>query len=768
MSNIVNNFTTGTITISEEYNISATSSAIDATPYFDTIDSEYIISFIQLERVTELKSFTYETIGTLQTRYLETSYRISRNGNIWSNWLKLDETIQNFPPWDPLDRLWVDIKFIRKGTKTNGTIRLLSFQLDGELLREEANGTIIVNGGSESVIRPPYIYKVFRIDDIETIPTPLINAELYYRFSQDNSRTWSVWEPLTKENISTKRINPIRFFQIEYLVKNTGTSSVKVQDINLIGDFQNVTLDSQKTNLYGIRECCQSYLIANSANSSNAGVVDANGNFIANTTGTLNGETCTSDNQFKPLTDKEKSTLYNPYQQTQASNLLNKLSNDAMEVFGWNVQYFVTDPDSKGIDYSLHEFGLFNIVCEGQLKVAVENNQFPDNQIMMNQFDLNLFDSFEIHVTKEGFKALFGVQRRPSKEDLVYFCDINRLFIVDHAQQFRGFNNYAIFYKVVLRKYNKALNVKAGEQSIQDRISQLTNNSTIDQLMGIENTQDKAAVANKPQLTTLTRDPIRVVITGISTNSLIIKELIENSTTVISKQHYDFSNALIGGQSNTVTEVVKYQNFFDNKVKVSDNFSYFLWFNLNNYLAGESHNFFTHYDSVNGLGFQINLLDDVITVNLNSDTYTWALNIVSGTDALFENVWYCYVLNVDQRQRKIEQYIYKRNVDIDSEDDAKYLTSTVLQQVYKNSQDMTPVEWELENIDARILISDMKATNIRLFNDVIPENDFNKILNQYIIADDSKYLVFADNASMRLILPNFAYNGDLFNTPPNE
>jgi len=754
MSNIVNNFTLGTITISEEYNISATPSAIDATPYFNEIDSEYTIYFIQLERVTELKSFTYETIGTLQTRYLETQYRISRNGNSWTNWLPLEETIQNFPPWDPLDKLWVDIKFIRKGTKTDGTIRLLSFTLDGELLRDSSDGTVIVNSGSEVVIKPPYVYKVFRIDDIETIPSPLTGVELYWRYSQDNSRTWSEWEPLTKENISTKRINPIRFFQVEYLVKNIGTSGVKVQDINLIGDFQNVTLDSQKTNLYGIRECCQSYLIANSANSSNAGVVDANGNFIANTTGTLNGQTCTTDNQFKPLTDQEKSTLYNPYQQTQAANLLNKLSNDAMEVFGWNVQYFVTDPDGKGIDYSLHEFGLFNIVCEGQLKVAVENNQFPDNQIMMNQFDLNLFDSFEIHITKEGFKALFGVQRRPSKEDLVYFCDINRLFIVDHAQQFRNFNNYAIYYKVVLRKYNKALNVKAGDQTIQDRINQLTNNSTIDQLMGIENNQDKAAVANKPQLQPLTRDPIRVQIDGISTNSLIVKDLIENSTTIISKQHYDFSNALIGGQFNNVSAVVKYKNF-DNRIKVSDNFSYFLWFNLNNYLDSETHNFFTNYDSTNSLGFKINLLADEITVDLNSDTYTWSLTGMPGTEALFENVWYCYVLNVNQRQRKMEQFIYKRNVDIDSEEDAKYLTSTVLQQVYKDSRDMTPVEWELENTDAQILISDMKATNIRLFIDVIPESDMNKILNQYIIADDSKYLVFADNASMRLNLPNF-------------
>jgi hypothetical protein len=430
-----------------------------------------------------------------------------------------------------------------------------------------------------------------------------------------------------------------------------------------------------------------------------------------------------------------------------------------MEVFGHKVQYFVTDPDGKGIDYSLHEFGLFNISCEAELKVAVDGNQFPDNQIMMNQFDLNLFDSFEVHITKESFKALFGVQRRPSKEDLVYFCDLNRLFIVDHAQQFRNFNNYAIYYKVVLRKYNKSANVQAGSQSIKDRIDQLTNNSTIDQLFGIENNQDKAAVANKPQLQPLTRDPIRIAINGVNTNQLIIKELIENSTNIISKQHYDFSDALISGLVSMSGPIIKYKNL-DPLFKVSDNIGFFLWFNLNNYLEDETHNFFTYYDSTNNLGWKIDLLGDVITVTLNSDTYTWNLDSTPGdTSALYENVWYCYLVNIDQRQRKMQQYIYKRDVDIDAEDDAKYLSSTTLQKVYSDEQDIVPVEYELEGVDAEIMISDMKVTNVRLFLDVIPEETQSKLLNQYVIADDSKYLVFADNANMKLSLPNYPYNG---------
>jgi hypothetical protein len=782
MSNIVNNFTTGIITISEEFNLDSIPPQIDSTPIFNTIGQEWIVSFIQLDRVEKFTRFSVETIGNLQTRYLEVSYRISRNGNTWSNFYSFDEfntttrsltssgvtysitkteyTLPNFPPFDPLDPMFIDLKFIRSGSKSDGEIRLFTYNLEGELLRDEKDGTILLGSGKESVIKPPYVYKVFRIDNVEIVTnSDLSSVELFWRYTQDNSRTWSNWEPLTKENISTKRINPIRFFQIEYLVKNNSSSTIKIQDINLIGDFQNVTLDSQKTNLYGIRECCQSFLLANSANSSNAGAVDENGNFIANSSGVLSGQACSSDNQFKPLTPQEKSTLYNPYQQTAAQNLLNKLSNDAMEVFGHKVQYFVTDPDGNGIDYSLHEFGLFNISCEGELKVAVEGNQFPDNQIMMNQFDLNLFDSFEVHITKESFKILFGVQRRPSKEDLVYFCDLNRLFIVDHAQQFRSFNNYATYYKVVLRKYNKSSNVQAGSPSIKERIEQLTNNSTIDELFGIENNQDKAAIANKPQLQPLTRDPIRVVIDGINTNSLIVKELIENSTNIISKQHYDFSDALIGGNINQPTAVVKYRNL-DPRLKVSDNIGFFLWFNLNNYMEGEVHNLFTYYDDVNNLGWKINLESDVISVTLNSDTYTWNLDSTPGdVSALYENVWYCYLVNIDQRQRNLNQYIYKRDVDPDSEDDAKYLTTTTLQKVYSNEQVMVPVEYELEGVDAQILISDMKVTNVRLFVDIIPEETQSKLLNQYIIADDSKYLVFADSANLKLSLPNFPYNG---------
>jgi hypothetical protein len=71
---------------------------------------------------------------------------------------------------------------------------------------------------------------------------------------------------------------------------------------------------------------------------------------------------------------------------------------------------------------------------------------------------------------------------------------------------------------------------------------------------------------------------------------------------------------------------------------------------------------------------------------------------------------------------------------------------------------MTPFECVIENNNCKIFGSDMKATNIRLFNDVLPEKSHNKLLNQVIVGNDSRHLVFGDNANTRIILPRFPMN----------
>jgi hypothetical protein len=394
----------------------------------------------------------------------------------------------------------------------------------------------------------------------------------------------------------------------------------------------------------------------------------------------------------------------------------------------------------------MHEYQLFNVVCDGSIKVSVEGNQFPDSQIIMNQFDLNLFEQMEVHITKQAFKEIFGPQRRPSKEDFLYFCNLNRMYQVDHAQQFRNFNNAAVYYKLHLKKYSKKANVKAGTPEIADTLKNLTKNTTLDELMGIENSQDKASIANKDQLKTLSRDPIR-----LEYKAEIDKELIENSSTIISKSNYDLSSVAHGSVA------VNYKNL-DPQLKVSDNIGFTIWFKLQNYVMDEVYNFFHYYDETNSLGWKADLVNDDIIVTTNNTSYSFNLKGLATNDtiALDEDVWYCYVLNIDQRNRDLQQFVYKR--DVVDEADAAMSMSTILHQVYKNSQTIVPFEYILESDYCTLLGSDMRATNLRLFADIIPENYHNKILNQYIVGNDSKYLVFADNATTRIYLPNFPFN----------
>jgi hypothetical protein len=364
----------------------------------------------------------------------------------------------------------------------------------------------------------------------------------------------------------------------------------------------------------------------------------------------------------------------------------------------------------------------------------------------MNQFDLNLFETMQVHITKQQFKEIFGPQRRPSKEDFLYFCDVNRLFTVDHAQQFRNFNNAAVYYKLILKKFNKAANINYANNEVKQSVDMLTKNSTIDELFGADIKDAKNAIANKDQFKPLTKDPIR-----LTYNASIDKELIENSSTIVSRSNYDLASVGFGDVA------VQYLNM-EPYLKVSDNLSYYFWFNIHNYVVDDNYNFFTNYDEQTSQGFKFDLKNDRIDVVLNTATYSFDLldYVSNDTIALEEEVWYCYVVNIDQRQRKLEQWIYKR--DCNDESRAGSLISTILRKEYSNTQDMIPFEFVIDYTttnSTRLIGSDMKATNIRMFNDVIPESYHNKILNQYIIGDDSKNLIFADNATTRIYLPKF-------------
>jgi len=719
MQNIITDFTTGYLEISDVY--AATASGLtDSYPLFDGIINSHSIYINNVSGVEKLKTFNYNSTGETSTRYLTTTYRISRDGVKWTTYLPLNKSIDNFPAWSGDYKFYIEIKFTREGSTTSGSITLLNWTLLGNTQRnliKTETATATLTTGQNIIYKPPYVYKVFKITDIEVIANNS-NYTISYRYSQDYGRTVTNWTNFTKENIISERITPIRFFQIEYLIE--ATNNVKIYDINLIGDFQNVTNDSKKTNVYGSREDCNCLILGLINTPETAQRTDV----------IVNGD---QSQKLYQLSSQDKANLFKPYKIPEAVNLLTKLSNDVNEIVGHDVVYFLTDPDKNGTDYTFHEYQLLNYVCDEQLKVSVDNNQFPDNQITMNQFDLSLFEAFEIHVPKDAFKNAFGVEKRPSKEDFLWFCELNRMFQVEHAYAFKYFNNTSTYYKIALKKYVQKANIIGGNESMTEKVAKLTQNSTINDLFGLENELDKKASSNIEQFKTQSRDLLRYEIFAD-----IDRELIENSSNIISKTNYDLSSIKY------LATALIYRNF-KNVFAISDNISYTSWFNINVLSPGIYYNFINYYDDINSQGFTINKLNNNFIIKLNTTTYTFTLS----TD-LLSSVWYGLVLNIDQRSKALSLSIFKR--DAEDEADAGKLNSTKLDLVYSQQLSLVPQDITIDNsVAANILASNMKITNIRLFTDIIPQKSQDKILNQQIIGKDTKYLIFADNANERII-----------------
>jgi len=133
MQQIISDTLNGTLSISDQFSITAATSSSESTPIFYKSGDEYTISFVDIMDVNKLTTFSYDTLGSTDTRFLTTTYRLSRNSTSWSDFQELKSDIDNFPPFDPKDPLYVDVKWTRGGSSTIGIIRLLEYKLSGLL-----------------------------------------------------------------------------------------------------------------------------------------------------------------------------------------------------------------------------------------------------------------------------------------------------------------------------------------------------------------------------------------------------------------------------------------------------------------------------------------------------------------------------------------------------------------------------------------------------------------------------------------------------------
>jgi len=737
-------------------------------------DTGYIFKTGVINGIVSIKSFSDEPEGETEFVYF-TKYYKYKNSAKWSEMIPIEQITEQI--FDSCADLELELYYFRTidGDYDN-TLNIDNIIIGGEYAMSVYDSEAeLPTKGDTVILAPSDIYKVFDLSGVQVQSTPHNSYDIKFRFTQDGGRTHTPWEPLTTENISTHKLSPIRFAQVEYSITNTGEQGLLIYDIILEGDFQNVSANYLKINRYGLKEDCLTALLATQDNT--------NRDFYTSDLSTYNTTDVTLAIENENIQNSD--SMWNPYQFDKITQFSNMLGNQVSNIFGWNIDYHLTDPDGNGIDKYMHEYTLKNVTDVKQLKVIVPDNKFPVESLIINQFNLDMFDTFEIHIMKDAFKNTFGISKRPSEDDIIYICEANMLYYVKHSQAFKDIMNAATYYKVILEKYEYKTNIRNALAESKEQIDKLTNNTTIESLFGNDMKDEENKIANKEQTYPTSFDKIRQ---KISKKVTISKDDVYVDNFKIIKQYYDLSYNTIKSKT-----AVNYQKTEQNILK-SDNRSFIFWFNFNDsfdedsrpnntmflgydIVSGVEFNLLNNYDNTNNKGYKIYYQGGHLFFKINENMYKLKQELMT-------NVWYAGVINLNQRQKNIDIKIYSRNTEITTilfdklslaKEESIFGSNeyiNLIESGYKpvrNTEGISngftlvnsinyqtePIEFtHTENL--RLLGSNIKYSNLRILDEVIPTKSIENTLKEYILRD-GQHIILADNATKQLITKNY-YN----------
>lgn len=679
-------------------------------------------------QILNISSYTDTLYNVTATRTVDRFYSTSIDGLTYN----AEKPFSHFSDlvFNTNDTFHLKLRYERTGTDATSFIEIENVHIFGDWDIIEIEGVVeLTEIGQCKHIQTTNLYKVFNItgfDILDNGNTATKGYSVRYRITQDFGRSWSQWELLTIANITTYRVDPVRFFKIEYAICRTGSDAsdvVKVYEIDLLGDIQDVKKNYTKINKFGIRDCC----LPQSSLSSTGLTLATNSHCVFPMSN--NSANCPDGPKFDPYKIAEASTLYN------------FLANTVVQPFGWEVKYWKLDVDENGIDKELHEYQLFERCEPVSLKVMVPDNQFPDNQITFNAFNLDLFESFEIHITKDTFKNAFGIEARPAKQDFLFMCVNNRYYKVEHAQAFKDFLNMSVYYKLTLVKGNQQANIRDTSDASKDAFDTLMNNSTLDDLfLDTNKAENKRVSKAQEQPMTIQYDKIR---RHIHKKTKVTAEEMLNASLIVSEYYYDLNKV-------PTTDIAVDYGAIDPILTQGQNRSVVAWFKFDIYSTSVNYTILDNYDSVTQKGYKIEAVNNTLVFTLNTSVFVM-------NSAFATKVWYCYQVNIDQRQRVLTQNLFKRNTTIDingNETGADILQSSALVNLHTQDYDIVPTDFNL-NLNMKIYGNTMRLTNIRVFDDVIIPSTYTKVLNQQIVRS-ADHLIIGDNAEPRIYTPNHA------------
>lgn len=433
--------------------------------------------------------------------------------------------------------------------------------------------------------------------------------------------------------------------------------------------------------------------------------------------------------------------LFNPYNLNKSVNVYKQLVGLTSDIFGHSVQYFRTEADARTKDVTLMEYSLFNVVDKKDLKILVPDNEFPEEAATFDIFGME-FAEFEVHIVAEEFEKVFGKGKKPRSKDYMYIPLINRMYEVSSLSLADEFNHTSSYWRVKLVKYQDRSSVLKNEFEVATD----TLFTGVEEVFGEEQKAEQEKVTNPQQFQTVTtayRDGIR----GFIDQSLSIVDYdLKNRWTVVSKNYYDLAKVK--------ENVIALEYALKSKLTSEDNLALTLWFSPQFDSSDTTeHQLFGDLQAM--AGFKVFASNQSIRMFVNGTDYTFEHNT-----AFTKGEWYGLVLNINNKFLQSSVGLYHLDLSVNRGNVAPNRPQDAnnnLQEVYSHVLELgQPLVWDTDS-NYHLRGNSMHMTNIRLFTNVIEEEQHHNILNQYVVRDNQLSTII-DNAIPSLGYQRFKAN----------
>lgn len=733
--------------------------SIDAGTFMSSGQTFVIQHSPAIQNLTNLTKWDHVIVNADVNNYLTVDYRWSFDTLTWTPWITMPNNFNNFLNPNTNENIWLQVKYtyVTDGTKQ---VKLKELNIEGTRTIAEIFQPVAITGDAPVIYTNQDTYKVFTLQDFKIFLSSgnLADLAVNFRFTQTQGRSWSQWTPLTTENLVATKVERLKFCNFQFAFQNTGPGPIGLYDLELIGEFQNITANYKTSAKMGLKSQCNPLAIKPAP----TGPCDD----TLTTTGSVSGGNCIPCSEsLTPWNDNiDSCSVCNGSEFVQINdkklwasqiNLYAELNSFISKTNSWKCTYLLTDPDGKGIDHVLHEQQIHNVISMKDINIMIPDNQFPVDNMNFAGLDLDLIQSFEIHILKDNFKSTFGVEFRPGSRDIVYICDINQLWEVEQMFAKRGFMNAEVYYRVLMKKYNEKSSRQyaktADGQNAKNFVTELTKYTTLDDLFGIavndeikKNTKNKnnKTVENPSQQYTNTS---LLTIRKSMTSAVIKKEEIWNASLTVAKSVYEMPVKSKG------VKLVEY-NTTDRILGKADNRAFSFWLKTSDYDPTWDWTLLSNYDYAASTGYKISIFQGALTFTFNSNS--WQIPLMGFN----KDTWYAFLINVDQVQQKLELSVYTRQTEVGE-------TSPTSQLLLFNKMifDFVPDQFThneeifVGGIDTFSNTGNSHKwylTNIRIYNQVIDKNARHVVLNENVVSD-AHLTILVDNAEKVLNLPQY-------------